>query len=86
MGLAGGDADYWVDGFDIDGASAGNICRSGHCDSRSSTFGNCRWFIKVNICRYSRYYSAGVIRVFAVCMPIEGGLSKATDVDRDQLA
>ena len=30
--------------------------------------------------------SAGIIRVFAVCMPIEGSLSRPTDVDRDQLA
>ena len=86
MGLSGGDADYWVDGFDIDGASAGDYAGVDTATAGVPLLVTADGSLKITFAGTAGSITAGVIRVFAVCMPIEGGLSKATDVDRDQLA
>lgn len=86
MGLSGGDADYWVDGFDIDGASAGAYAGVDTATAGVPLLVTADGSLKLTFAGTAGTISAGVIRVFAVCMPIEGGLLKAVDVDRDALA
>ena len=86
LGLAGGDADYFVDGFDIDGASASAYAAVDDATARVPLIVTADGSLKLTFAGTASTISAGIVRVFAVCMPIEGSLSRPTDVDRDQLA
>ena len=85
MGLAGGDADYWIDGFDIDGASAGDYATMDDATADHPLLVTADGSLKLTFAGTGSDITAGVIRVFAVVMPIKSIL-KADEVDRDQLA
>jgi len=84
LGLSGGDADSWVDGFDIDGASAGTYATVLVATANPQVV-DAATPMKLSFAGTAGTISAGVLRVFAVVMPV-GGLDKAVDVDRDALA
>ena len=84
MGLSGGDADSWVDGFDIDGASAGTYATVLVATANPQVV-DAATPLKLTFAGTAGTISAGVLRVFAVVMPV-GSLDKATDVSRDALA
>ena len=84
MGLSGGDADSWVDGFDIDGASAGTYATVLVATANPQQV-DAATPLKLTFAGTAGTVSAGVLRVFAVVMPV-GDLDKATEVDRDQLS
>lgn len=84
MGLSGGDADSWVDGFDIDGASAGTYATVLVATANPQMV-DAATPLKLTFAGTAGTISAGVLRVFAVVMPV-GDLDKATEVDRDQLS
>lgn len=84
LGLSGGDADAWVNDFDIDGASAGaysvvNVATANTQVVDSATP------LKLTFAGTTGTISAGIIRVFALVQPV-GDLDKATHVSRDMLA
>ena len=84
LGLSGGDADSWVDGFDIDGAAAG-VYATVLVATANPQVVDAATPMKLTFAGTAGTISAGVLRVFAVVMPV-GGLNKATDVGRDALA
>ena len=84
LGLSGGDADSWVDGFDIDGAAAGTYATVLVATANPQVV-DAATPMKLTFAGTAGTISAGVLRVFAVVMPV-GGLNKATEVDRDALA
>jgi len=88
MGNESGDVDYWVDGFDIDGASAGAY---GTRDDATATLpqrftsaGN----MLLTFAGTAGTLSAGKVRVWALIANLthNNGADQATDVDRDLLA
>ena len=83
MGLSGGDADSWVDGFDIDGASAGTYATVLVATANPQVV-DAATPMKLTFAGTAGTISAGVLRVFAVVMPV-GGLDKATEVARDNV-
>lgn len=83
MGLSGGDADSWVDGFDIDGASAGTYATVLVATANPQVVDTATP-MKLTFAGTAGTISAGVLRVFAVVMPV-GGLDKATEVARDNV-
>lgn len=85
MGLSGGDADYYVDGFDCDGASAGAFAAVDDATARVPLMVTADGSLKLTFAGTAGTISAGVLRVFAVVMPI-GALTKPVETDRDQLA
>ena len=84
LGLSGGDADAWVDGFDIDGASAGTYS-SVLVATANPQIVDTATPLKMTFAGTAGTISAGVLRVFAIVMPV-GDLDKATHVSRDALA
>ena len=84
LGLSGGDADAWVDGFDIDGASAGAYS-SVLVATANPQIVDAATPLKMTFAGTAGTISAGVLRVFAIVMPV-GDLDKADEVDRDMLA
>ena len=84
LGISGGDENGWVDGFDIDGASAGTYATVLVATANPQVV-DAAAPLKLTFAGTAGTISAGVLRVFAVVMPV-GGLDKATDVDRDVLA
>tara|TARA_R100001015_G_C4499191_1_gene74277 strand:- start:79 stop:573 length:495 start_codon:yes stop_codon:yes gene_type:complete len=84
LGPKSGDTDAWVDGFDIDGASAGTYATVLVATANPQVHDGADP-LKLTFAGTAGTISAGVLRVFAVVMPV-GGLDKATDVDRDTLA
>ena len=84
LGPKSGDTDAWVDGFDIDGASAGTYATVLVATANPQVHDGADP-LKLTFAGTAGTISAGVLRVFAVVMPV-GGLDKATDVDRDALA
>ena len=84
LGLSGGDADAWVDGFDIDGASAGAYS-SVLVATANPQIVDAATPLKMTFAGTAGTISAGVLRVFAIVMPV-GDLDKADEVDRDYLA
>ena len=84
LGLSGGDADAWVDGFDIDGASAGAYS-SVLVATANPQIVDAATPLKMTFVGTAGTISAGVLRVFAIVMPV-GDLDKADEVDRDYLA
>ena len=84
LGLSGGDADAWVDGFDIDGASAGTYS-SVLVATANPQIVDAATPLKMTFAGTAGTISAGVLRVFAIVMPV-GDLDKADEVDRDYLA
>ena len=84
LGPKSGDTDSWIDGFDIDGASAGTYASVTVATANPQVHDGSDP-LKLTFAGTAGTISAGVLRVFAVVMPV-GGLDKATDVDRDALA
>lgn len=84
LGPKSGDTDAWVDGFDIDGASAGTYATVLVATANPQVVDGADP-LKLTFAGTAGTISAGVLRVFAVVMPV-GGLDKATDVARDALA
>lgn len=84
LGLSGGDADAWVDGFDIDGASAGTYADVVVATANPQIV-DAATPLKMTFAGTAGTISAGVLRVFAIVMPV-GDLDKATHVSRDALA
>ena len=82
LGPKSGDTDAWVDGFDIDGASAGTYASVLVATANPQVVDGADP-LKLTFAGTAGTISAGVLRVFAVVMPV-GGLDKATDVARDQ--
>jgi hypothetical protein len=82
LGPKSGDTDAWVDGFDIDGASAGTYATVLVATANPQVVDGADP-LKLTFAGTAGTISAGVLRVFAVVMPV-GGLDKATDVARDQ--
>lgn len=82
LGPSSGDTDAWVDGFDIDGASAGTYATVLVATANPQVVDGADP-LKLTFAGTAGTISAGVLRVFAVVMPV-GGLDKATDVARDQ--
>jgi hypothetical protein len=83
MGLSGGDADSWVDGFDIDGASAGTYATVLVASANPQVV-DAATPLKLTFAGTAGTISAGVLRVFAVVMPV-GNLDKATIATRDNV-
>lgn len=83
MGLSGGDADSWVAAFDIDGASAGTYATVLVATANPQVV-DAATPMKLTFAGTAGTISAGVLRVFAVVMPV-GGLDKATEVARDNV-
>ena len=84
LGPKSGDTNAWVAAFDIDGASAGTYASVLVATANPQVVDGADP-LKLTFAGTAGKISAGVLRVFAVVMPV-GGLDKATDVDRDQLA
>ena len=84
LGPKSGDADAWVDGFDIDGATAGTYATVLVGTANPQVVDGADPML-LTFAGTAGTVSAGVLRVFAVVMPV-GGLDKATDVSRDALA
>ncbi len=84
LGPKRGDTNAWVTAFDIDGASAGTYASVLVATANPQVVDGADP-LKLTFAGTAGTISAGVLRVFAVVMPV-GGLDKATDVDRDQLA
>ena len=84
LGPKSGDVDAWVDGFDIDGASAGTYATVLVATANPQVVDGADPLI-LTFAGTAGTISAGVLRVFAVVMPV-GGLDKATEVSRDALA
>ena len=82
----GADDNEYVTAFDIDGASASAYAAVDDATARVPLIVTADGSLKLTFAGTAGTISAGIIRVFAVCMPIEGSLSRPTDVDRDQLA
>ena len=84
LGPKSGDTDAWVDGFDIDGASAGTYATVLVATANPQVHDGADP-LKLTFAGTAGTISAGVLRVFAVVMPV-GGLDKPDEVDRDVLA
>ena len=84
LGAKSGDTDAWVDGFDIDGASAGTYATVLVATANPQVHDGSDP-LKLTFAGTAGTISAGVLRVFAIVMPV-GGLDKADEVDRDTLA
>jgi hypothetical protein len=82
LGPKSGDTDAWVNDFDIDGASAGTYATVLVATANPQVVDGADP-LKLTFAGTAGTISAGVLRVFAVVMPV-GGLDKATDVARDQ--
>jgi len=84
LGAKSGDTDGWVDGFDIDGASAGTYADVLVATANPQVHDGADP-LKLTFAGTGSSITAGVLRVFAVVMPV-GGLDKPDEVDRDTLA
>ena len=76
--------DFNFNGFDIDGASAGTYSDVLVATANSQIV-DAATPLKMTFAGTAGTISAGVLRVFAIVMPV-GDLDKADEVDRDYLA
>ena len=84
LGISGGDEDSWVDGFDIDGASAGTYATV-LVGTNNPQMVDAAAPLKMTFAGTGGTISAGVLRVFAIVMPV-GDLDKTDEASRDMLA
>ena len=85
FGVTGGNVDCFVDGFDFDGASAGDYAFK--AGQTPVLIGGTSDTIDVEIQAMTGTTTGGVIRMFAVCMDVDDtGDMTAQEVDRDTLA
>jgi len=85
FGITGGDLDNFVDGFDFDGASAGDYAFK--AGQTPVLIGGTSDTIDIEIQAMTGTTTGGVIRMFAVCMDVDDeGSKSAVDVDRNQIS
>lgn len=85
LGVTGIDVDVFADGFDIDGASAGDYSQN-PAAYQPVVIGSAADTIDV-LCLGTTVATSGKIRVWAVLMGVgDEGDTSAAEVDRDQLA
>jgi len=83
FGVTGGDVDNFVDGFDFDGASVGDY--GFKAAQTPVVVGSASDTIDLKITAMTGTTTAGVLRMFAVCMDIDDmGDMTAAEVARDQ--
>ncbi len=86
FGVTGGDVDNFVDGFDFDGASAGDYSPQAAAFNPVIVGGTADT-IDILLQAMTGTTTAGVVRCYAVLMDIDDiGSIGADEVDRDQLA
>lgn len=85
LGVTGGDVDAFVDGFAFDSASAGDYAALAGNGGQYIADGDT---LDVLIQAATTVSTAGVIRVWAIAMPVATGFAgkAAAEVDRDTLA
>ena len=86
LGVTGIDADVFVDGFALDSASAGDYAQNAAA-FQPVVIGSAADTIDILIQAATTVSTAGVVRVWAILMDIDGlGALGAAEVARDELA